>query len=78
MRKSVTQSSVTVLKLLMTDWDQIKKELKMILGLSSLSILFSKTDIGQVFYCIHSKIKYIENTRTMPQHFPSGLYIMHQ
>ena len=77
MRKSVTQSSVTVWKLLMTDWDQIK-ELKMILGLSSLSIPFSKTDIGQVFYCIHSKIKYIENTRTMPQHFPSGLYIMHQ
>ena len=77
MRKSVTQSSVTVWKLLMTDWDQIK-ELKMILSLSSLSILFSKTDIGQVFYCIHSKIKYIENTRTMPQHFPSGLYIMHQ
>ena len=77
MRKSVTQSSVTVWKLLMTDWGQIK-ELKMILGLSSLSILFSKTDIGQVFYCIHSKIKYIENTRTMPQHFPSGLYIMHQ
>ena len=77
MLKSVTQSSVTVWKLLMTDWDQIK-ELKMILGLSSLSILFSKTDIGQVFYCIHSKIKYIENTRTMPQHFPSGLYIMHQ
>ena len=77
MRKSVTQSSVTVWKLLMTDWDQIK-ELKMILGLSSLSILFSKTDIGQVFYCIHSKSKYIENTRTMPQHFPSGLYIMHQ
>lgn len=72
MRKSVTQSSVTVWKLLITDWDQIK-ELKMILGLSSLSILFSKTDIGQVFYCIHSKIKYIENTRTMPQHFPSGL-----
>ena len=77
MLKSVTQSSVTVWKLLMTDWDQIK-ELKMILGLSSLSILFSKTDIGQVFYCIHSKIKYIENTRTMPQHFPPGLYIMHQ
>ena len=77
MLKSVTQSSVTVWKLLMTDWDQIK-ELKMILGLSSLSILFSKKDIGQVFYCIHSKIKYIENTRTMPQHFPSGLYIMHQ
>ena len=77
MRKSVTQSSVTVWKLLMTDWDQIK-ELKMILGLSSLSILFSKTGIGQVFYCIYSKIKYIENTRTMPQHFPSGLYIMHQ
>lgn len=72
MRKSVTQSSVTVWKLLITDWDQIK-ELKMILGLSSLSILFSKTDIGQVFYCIHSKIKYIENTRTIPQHFPSGL-----
>ena len=77
MRKSVNQSSVSVWKLLITDWDQIK-ELKMIPGLSSLSILFSKTDIGQVFYCIHSKIKYIENTRTMPQHFPSGLYIMHQ
>ena len=35
MRKSVTQSSVTVWKLLMTDWDQIK-ELKMILGLSCI------------------------------------------
>ena len=77
MRKSVTQSSVIAWKLLITDWDKIK-ELKMIPGLSSLSILFSKTDIGQVFYCSHSKIKYIENTRTMPQHFPSGLYIMHQ